>query len=292
MELRQLKYFMAVANTLNYRKAAASLFIVQPALSRQITALEAELGVQLLERSRRSVVLTPAGAYVRETVAPLLAQLAEIPYKAKLIAGGMQGELRIGYVGSSVHTFLPKLLASLNKKYPGIQTYLSELPSAVQLDAIKAKQLDIGFLRNPPPDPAFSTKVVWMENFFLVLPQNHSLHYKNFKSLKQLSGEKFILPPQADGELYHKHMLGLCHDAGFDPIVVHESTHGHTILKLVENGLGISILPLTFKKVATEKVKFIELKNTPRKATLTAVWLAENHSNTLLRIQALLPATV
>lgn len=288
MELRQLKYFMTVASELSYRKAAGKLFIVQPALSRQIAALEQELQVQLLERTRRSVALTPAGQWLLETIKPMLSQLDEMPHKLKLIAAGMQGEVRIGYVGSSINTFLPKTLSLLSKKFPGIQTYLSELPTSVQLDAIRAQQLDIGFLRNPPPDPSFETKTVWQESFYLVLPMAHPLNARNFAGLQQLARERFILPPVADGVLYHRHMLGICEDAGFHPIVAHESTHGHTILKLVEAGLGVSILPYTFKKIATEKVKFIELKQTSRKAELTAVWLKANKSSALQRLLEIL----
>jgi DNA-binding transcriptional LysR family regulator len=288
MELRRLRYFHVLARELHFRKAAEKLFIVQPALSRQVKELEAELGVVLLQRTKRSVTLTPAGAYLTEALGPLLQQVEELQQKVKLIAGGLEGEIRIGYVGSSVNTILPKILPILTKKYPGIQTYLSELPSSNQLTAIKNKDLDIGFLRNPAPDPALETILVWREPFYLVLPERHSITARNFKSLMQVFKEKFILPPSSDGELYHRHILGICEEAGFNPMVAHESTHGNTILKLVENGLGISILPLTFKKLAGKGVKFIPLKQTARKAELTAIWLKENHNGTLQKLKEIM----
>ena len=288
MELRRLRYFHMLAQELHFKKAAEKLFIVQPALSRQVKELEDELGVKLLLRTKRSVSLTPAGAYLRDAISPILEELDELQHKIKMIADGLEGEIRIGYVGSSINTVLPKILPSFHKKYPKIQTYLSELPSSNQLRAIFSRDLDIGFLRNPAPDPNLETTIVWRENFYLVLPKNHPISSRNFKSLIQFSKEKFILPPKSDGELYHKHMLGICEDAGFRPIVAHESTHGNTILKLVESGLGISILPLTFKKLAGRGVKFIELKQTPRKAELTAAWLKDNHNATLEKIKGIM----
>ena len=121
MELRRLRYFHVLARELHFRKAAEKLFIVQPALSRQVKELEAELGVVLLQRTKRSVTLTPAGAYLKEALEPLLQQVEELQQKVKLIASGLEGEIRIGYVGSSVNTILPKPIPIISKKYPCIQ---------------------------------------------------------------------------------------------------------------------------------------------------------------------------
>jgi DNA-binding transcriptional LysR family regulator len=283
MDFRQLSYFRAVASELHFKKAAQKLFIAQPALSRQIKALETELGVLLLERDRRNVSLTPAGAYLLGASGPLLAELGDIAHRVRLVAEGLEGELRIGYTGSCVNTILPRILPELNKHFPRIQTYLSEMTSALQLEALKGGSLDIGFLRNPPPYPLMDTQAVWKEPFYLVLPMDHPLTPKRFKSLLQVSGERFILPPRHDGELYHEHILGICAEAGLRPLVAHESTHGHTIVKLVENGLGISILPETFRRLYRDTVKFLPLP-TQRQAELTAVWMRNSQNAALGRL--------
>jgi len=281
MNLRQLTYFQMVASELHFKKAAQKLFIVQPALSRQIQALEKELGVLLLERDQRNVALTPAGIYLRDATAPLLASLETITHKVRMVADGLEGELRIGYTGSCVSTVLPQILPSLHKQYPLIQTYLSEMTSATQLEALKTRHLDIGFLRHPPLHPPFESLLVWREPFYLVLPMDHPLNAKNFKSMQQVARERFILPPRHDGELYHEHILGICTEAGVRPLIAHESTHGNTIVKLVESGLGISILPETFKRLYAGTVKFLPLRHTSRQAELTALWLKQHHNAAL-----------
>jgi DNA-binding transcriptional LysR family regulator len=281
MDIRQLTYFQMVARELHFKKAAQKLFIVQPALSRQIQSLEKELGVLLLERDQRNVSLTPAGLYLKEATAPLLAGLRDIAHKVRLVADGLEGELRIGYTGSCVNTVLPKILPRLNQHYPRIQTYLSEMTSSIQLEALRDRQLDIGFLRNPPVNPQMESLLVWREPFYLVLPLSHPLTSRSFKSIGQVAGERFILPPRHDGELYHEHILGICEEAGVRPLIAHESTHGNTIVKLVESGLGISILPETFKRLYGHTVRFLPLRHTTRQAELTAVWMKQHHNATL-----------
>lgn len=284
MDIRQLTYFRAVASELHFKRAAQKLFIAQPALSRQVKALEDELGVRLLERDRRNVSLTPAGAYLLQASGPLLSQLEDITHRVKLVAEGLEGELRIGYTGSCVNTVLPRVLPALNRHYPRIQTYLSEMTSAAQLEALKTHQLDIGFLRNPPPYPLMETLPVWKEPFYLVVPLRHALTARSFKSLRQVAAERFILPPRHDGELYHEHIVGICEEAGLRPLVAHESTHGHTIVKLVESGLGISILPETFRRLYKDTVKFLPLRHTERQAELTAVWMKGSQNAALERL--------
>jgi DNA-binding transcriptional LysR family regulator len=284
MDIRQLTYFQSVAQELHFGKAARKLFIAQPALSRQIKTLETELGVLLLERDQRNVSLTPAGIYLRDSTAPLLEQFAAIAHKVRQVADGLEGEIRIGYTGSCVNTVLPRLLPLLNQRFPRIQTYLSEMTSAAQLDALRNRQLDIGFLRNPPPEPMLDWLPVWREPFYLVLPLAHPLTKRRFKNLGQVAGEKFILPPRHDGALYHEHILGICTEAGVHPLIAHESTHGHTIVKLVENGMGISILPETFLRLYPHSVKFLPLPHTSRQAELTAVWLRDHQSPTLEKL--------
>jgi DNA-binding transcriptional LysR family regulator len=288
MDIRQLTYFQMVARELHFKKAAQKLFIVQPALSRQIQSLEKELGVLLLERDQRNVALTPAGLYLKEATAPILEGLRDIAHKVRLVADGLEGELRIGYTGSCVNTVLPRILPRLNEHYPRIQTYLSEMTSSIQLEALRDRQLDIGFLRNPPVNPQMESLLVWREPFYLVLPMSHPLTARRFKSLEQVAGERFILPPRHDGELYHEHILGICEEAGVRPLIAHESTHGNTIVKLVESGLGISILPETFKRLYGNTVRFLPLRHTDRQAELTAVWMKQHHNATLGKLLEIL----
>lgn len=281
MELRQLRSFLVLADELHFKKAADKLFIVQPALTKQIQDLESELGVLLFDRNKRRVQLSVAGEFFKEKVSAIINELEETKNKVKLIENGLKGEIRMGYVGSSIHTFLPKLLSSLHEKHPQIQTYLSEMTTASQLRALQKGELDIAFVRNPPPNKHLAQRLVFQETFSLILPQNHALNEDNFENMAQLANEAFILPTKNDGDLYQKLQWSICEEAGFTPKIAHETVHGYTTIKLVENGLGVSIIPTSFKTVTNAAIKFIELKNSWQKPEITATWNLQNPNPSL-----------
>ncbi|HSJ68888.1 MAG TPA: LysR substrate-binding domain-containing protein [Anditalea sp.] len=276
MDLRQLRYFLTLADELHFGRAAEKLFIVQPALSKQIQGLEKELNVLLFKRNKRKVELTNAGKYFREEVNQIVEKLERVKNQTRLIQEGDKGELRIGYVGSCIHTFLPDLLTRLHEQNPHIQTYLNEMTSSSQRVSIEMGDLDIAFLRNPLPHPDLGQHLVFSEPFSLIVPHNHPIDEHNFKGVYQLKDEKFILPPKNDGELYYQLQLSICEQAGFSPIIAHETVHGHTVLNLVDHGLGITFLPSSFQHVTTANVKFIDLKHIPQKAEITSVWNLHN----------------
>lgn len=276
MELRQLRSFVVLADELHFKKAADKLFIVQPALTKQIQDLERELGVLLFERNKRKVQLSVAGEFFREKILLIINELEVVKNKVKLIENGLKGEVRIGYVGSCIHTFLPKLLSELHEQQPQIQTYLSEMTTASQLRALQKGELDIAFVRNPPPNKHLAQRLIFRETFSLILPQNHALDETQFRNMAQLADEAFILPTQNDGDLYQKLQWSICEEAGFTPKIAHETVHGYTTIKLVENGLGISIIPTSFKTVTHAAIKFIELKNIWQKPEITATWNLQN----------------
>ena len=276
MELRHLRYFLTLAQDLHFSKAAEKLNIVQPALSRQIKELEKELGFRLFERNKRNVHLTAAGDYFKKEAASIFGTLEEARQTAKLIAEGLSGEIRIGYVGSAAYKVIPELIASINKEFPNAQVYLSEQSSAQQVEQLQNGQLDICFIRNTTTGKNIVQKIITEDTFSLVFPTSHWFAKKKINSLEELKNERFILPPKNNGEEYHAHILSIFQDAGFKPFILHESAHASTILKLVENNLGISLLPTFYKKVVTEKVKFIELTGIPQRSILSAIWMKES----------------
>ncbi|MCB0629131.1 MAG: LysR family transcriptional regulator [Saprospiraceae bacterium] len=281
MELRQLQYFITLANELHFKRAAEKLFIVQPALSKQIKNLEEELGVQLFERNRRKVLLTPAGHYFRQETGKILQQLEQISNRVRLVKDGKGGEIRMGYVGSCIHTFLPQIISQLHERYPDIHLYLDEMTSHAQLRAIQRGALDVAFCRNPELTGRYGRQLVFRETFSLILPEDHVLQTEDFHSMQQLEDEIFILPKQSDGDNYYKLQLSICEDAGFTPVIAHETVHGHTALNLVDQRFGISILPTSFAGVTSANVRFIELTDIPQRSEITAVWDKRNPNPTL-----------
>jgi DNA-binding transcriptional LysR family regulator len=288
MELRQLEYFVTLADELHFKRAAEKLFIVQPALSKQIKNLEEELGVLLFERNRRKVLLTPAGRYFKQEIQKVLQQVEQVSNRVRLVKDGKGGEVRIGYVGSCIHTFLPGIISTLHEQFPDIHLYLDEMTTHAQLRALQRGALDVAFCRNPDLTGRFGRQPIFRETFSLVLPQGHPMTVDHFQSMEQMEDEIYILPKQADGDNYYKLQLSICEDAGFTPVIAHETVHGHTALNLVDQQFGISILPTSFAAVTSANVRFIELKNIPQRSEITAVWDKRNPNPTLPKLLSIL----
>ncbi|WP_258101247.1 LysR family transcriptional regulator [Marinoscillum pacificum] len=281
IELRHLRYFQVLAEELNFRKASERLFIAQPGLSRQIKQLEEILDAQLFARTKRSVKLTTAGVYLKEEVDRILNQLDLAKKQTALIHQGDFGEIRIGFVGSAIHHVLPKLISRINKQYPNIHTSLDELANHVQLSMLQNGRLDLGFVRVTSIPLGLESKVVHEDSFSIVLPQNHEMSAKEFENIGQLKDEKFILFSSEYSSEYYDKVVSICRDQDFEPTVSHKSIHAFTIFKLVENGLGIAIVPTSLVDGYELKIKAIALTKIPQRTQLAAVWKKSNRNSSL-----------
>ncbi|WP_057937294.1 LysR family transcriptional regulator [Algoriphagus resistens] len=288
MELRHLSYFKAVAEELNFRKAAERLFISQPGLSRQIKQLEGILEVQLFERDQKHVELTAAGAYLKDEVDFVLNHLELTRNQLKLIASGKIGELRIGFLGSASNQILPDLLAKLNANQPLVSTSLEELSNSVQVEMIEKDKLDLGFVRLASVPSDLEMKVVLRDSFSLVVPKDHPIQEQEFIGVNQFRDESFVLFSSDYSNLYYEQIIGICRDAGFSPRIRHKSVHALTIFKLVENGMGVAIVPTSLKEGYELNVRFMQIPNIPQFTELSAIWKAENRNPALKRVLPLL----
>ncbi|WP_397363872.1 LysR family transcriptional regulator [Olleya sp. R77988] len=281
IEIRHLQYFLALADSLHYRLAAENLFISQSALSQQIQRLEIFLGEKLFKRHNRKVALTQSGEFFREEALIIINQLNTSMERWRYRVEGGEGILKIGFVASAMYTFLPKVIKRFSDECPGIKFHLEELSNKNQLDALDKKQLDICFVRSKKYLKDMKNISVFKENLTLVLPDNHPINKKNFKNIAQLKDESFILFPNNQSDLYYQQILNLCNEHDFTPQIKHRSIHGPTIFKLVESGLGVSIIPNSLKDVHNSKVKYIELKKIKQKTELFAVWSTSNDNISL-----------
>ena len=281
LELRHFHYFLAVADELHYRKAAEKLFISQPGLSRQIKQMEEILETSLFIRNNKRVTLTPAGVFLKAEVEFIINHLEVTKKQLKLVAEGDFGEIRIGFLGSAMQTVVPNLLLKLRDKYPQIKTSLDELSNNAQVNAILKDKLDIGFVRLARVPEELGIKTVFKDTFSLVLPKDHSITNDNFKNISQLAGEDFILFSQDYSPLYFDTVMSICEDAGFTPKVSHKSVHAQTIFKLVENKLGIAIVPTSLQYGFKMGVKFIELQKIKQRAELSVIWKKDNRNPTI-----------
>lgn len=282
IELRHLTYFLAVAEELHFRKAAEKLFISQPGLSRQIRQMEGILETQLFERNKKKVSLTPAGHYLKNEVEFVFNHLEKVERQLKLVGDGNSGELRIGFLGSAMQEVIPELLLKIKDAYPKVKTSLEELSNFAQVDAVLNDQLDMGFVRVSRVPSTLHMKTIFRDTFSLVLPERYPLLTREFRGMHQFVNDDFILFSQDYSPFYYDTIMSICQDAGFAPKVSHKSVHAHTIFKLVENRMGIAIVPTALQNGFQMRVKFIELKNIPQRAELSVIWKKE-HTNPVLK---------
>ena len=288
IELRHMRYFLAVAEELHFRKAAEKLFISQPGLSRQIKTLEDALGIVLFERHTRKVVLTKVGEYLKIEFSMQIKMLSHTLENAKMLQDGKQGALKIGYVGSAMQEVIPNLLLNFEKKHPNILCNLKEIDNQQQLEALLSFSLDIGFVRLERVPRALEIKPILKENFCLVLPTDHEIDSSNFKSLGQFKEESFILFDAQYSASYHEKVMQIFDDCGFTPLNSHNTIHSSSIFKLVENKLGISILPKSLAQKRGHQIKFIELDLIAQKTTLSVIWNKKNTNPMLKEVLQLL----
>ena len=284
MELRHLLYFQAVAEELNYRKAAERLFISQPGLSRQIKQLEELLDVKLFERDKKHVELTIPGAFLKGEVDFVINHLESAKSQLKLIESGKVGELRIGFLGSASNQILPDLLTKLNTEEPLISTSLEELSNSMQVEMIQKDKLDLGFVRLASVPVDLEIKPVFRDTFSLVVPANHPIRDQDFDSVSQFREESFILFSSDYSSYYYEQIMGICLDSGFSPKIRHKSVHALTIFRLVENGLGVAIVPSSLKKGYELNVRFMEIHDIPQFTELSIIWKPGNRNPALKRV--------
>ncbi|MER0441846.1 LysR family transcriptional regulator [Emticicia sp. W12TSBA100-4] len=273
MDFRTIEHFLKLSETLNFRKAADEIYIAQPALSRQIMALEEELGVVLFDRNKRNVALTTAGEYFKEECERILEDFERVKQRTFQIHKGEGGEIKIAHSSSSMQFLLPNILAKIQAEMPLMKTNLNETTNLYGINALINRTIDVAFGPNMIVPKELNARTIYVENFVIILPQNHHLDTTNFESLAQLADENFILPPRSESSGYVESLEALCQSYGFIPKVAYQSGNSNTVLRLVEAGLGISIEPKSALSGQNMNVKFIELNNISLKSSMLMLWL-------------------
>lgn len=275
MDIQQLKNFLILCETLNFRKASEHINIVQPALSRQIQSLEESVGALLFSRNKRNVALTEAGIYFRKESNRIIHELEKAIEKTSLIHRGEAGEISIGNASSAMQTVVPSFLVKAKERFPDLKTNLLEMDNRKQIEMLINRESDLGVGPNILVPTEINYRVLYQENFVILLPQNHPISSDNFTDISMLKDENFILPPLSVGYGYVETIQQMCQKYGFKPKVVHESAHSSSVQRLVEAGLGISIEPISSVKGMSSNIKLIELKDEPQKAEMMLLWLKE-----------------
>ena len=284
IEFRHFKYFLALAEDLHFRKAAERLFISQPGLSRQIKQMEENLGITLFERHNRKVELTIAGKYLHNELKNNFNRLENIIAYTKLLSDGIDGNLKLGYVGSAMQKVIPELLIQFRNKYPNVHFSLNEMENNKQIQSLLNQEIDIGFVRMDRVPRGLNIKPVLKETFSLVLPKSHKLTESSFKNLSQLKDEHFIFFEPSYGKSTYEKVTQIFDDSGFSPLFSHYTVNASSIFRLVENNLGISIVPTSLKYGYDMDIKFIELNKIRQRTTLNIAWNKMNSNPVLENI--------
>jgi DNA-binding transcriptional LysR family regulator len=269
MELRQLRYFLAVADELHFGRAAEKLHMSQPPLTVQIRRLEKELGAALFDRSTRKVSLTPVGEAFQKRVRAVLVDLDDAVAEVHDVGSGRRGRLRVGFVSSASYTVIPEAVRRFRELQPRVDLVLRPLTSGEQVEGLLEGELDLGLIRDPEPAPGLALDSLLTEDLVAVLPERHHLASQRSVSPDDLAGEGMILFPYRLMPGFVSQVLRIF-KPGRIPHVVQQAIHQETVVGLVAAGLGISILPESISRVQTAGVALRPISTRPQTSLLIA----------------------
>ena len=281
MELRHLRYFVAVAEELHFGRAALKLHIAQPPLSQQIRQLEEELGVALFHRTSHHVSLTEAGKFFLDEVRHIFVQLDEASRTTQRIGNGEEGYLRFGFIDSAIYDVLPGLLQRYRTHFPKVEMILRQMSSWEQIDALRNNQLDLGIVRPPVPNISLEMVTLREEPFVVILPLEHPLANQKRISLSALAEEPFVLFARQIKTDFVEQVRRLCFQAGFEPYVVQEVQEMQTLVGLVASGLGVSLVVASTRNLLNRGVAYRPIEDVTEKAKLVVAWRRDDKKETL-----------
>lgn len=261
MELRQLRYFIAIAEEGNFSRAAERLHISQPPLSTQIKSLEDELGVRLFERSNRGVSLTAAGSVFFEETRSVLARLEHAKDQALRADHGNIGMLSIGFVSIADYGILPPAVKSFRSSFPLVEIHLHELTTDAQIKELRATRLDLGIGIAPVDEPDLEFERVLREELVLAAPSGHSATKGDGPiDLRTLSKASFIIPPRDVAPGLYDLTISYCRSFGFAPRITQHARQMQTVIALVSCGMGFALVPSSVRKLKRTGVQYRQIR--------------------------------
>jgi DNA-binding transcriptional LysR family regulator len=289
MELRHLRYFVAVAEELNVRRAAERLHVSQPPLSRQIHDLEAEVGTKLFVRSKQGVQLTEAGQFFLKEARQILSQSQRAVQLAQAAGRGETGHLSLAYHSAFFDPVFTRVARQFRKRFPSVELRIRELLTYQQIQELLEKRLDVGYvgLRFAELEKELMFECVHQGDLCVALPPDHPLAKQRSIALRALAKESFIGPPRAS-PAYREELLSFCRSAGFAPEIVQEGNSAQCMLELVSAGVGVALVPDTFQKLLAIEVEFRPLTGCLPRLGFHIAWHRKNKSPHLRAFLAML----
>jgi DNA-binding transcriptional LysR family regulator len=272
MNFQRLRYFVVVAEELNFSRAAERLHMAQPPLSYQIKRLEEELGAQLFHRTKRSVRLTDAGRLLLDEARGLLVHAEQTASVVHRVGQGEVGRLSVGFVPSAANRILPPLLRTFGERFPSVELLLREVDPDRLLGSLGDGRVDVGFLYLPFEADSLDSRPVSREPFVAALPDTHPLADKPRVTLQALADEPFVLTPRYQGAGLRDKIAAHCRRAGFEPRVVQEAWLMQTTVSLVAGGIGVTLVPASLQNLQRTGVVYKHIEAMSPEIELGVVW--------------------
>lgn len=272
MKLHFLRYFVVLAEELHFGRAASKLSMTQPPLSSAIKSLEEELQVQLLIRDSKHVELTQAGSAFLDEARQILEQVARASNVARTVAKGMRGRLEIGVTGSLIYRDVPAIVRQFNTEMPDVEVVLREMSSSEQLSELLRGQIHAGFVNATTAPPQLSSLPMSEDEFVLCLPEDHPKAQGDTVNLKHLADERFVMFSRDVAPANYDNVIAIFFRAGIHPKTIHAARQWLTIVAMVANGLGVSLVPRTLARSRVHGVKFMKIRGQPVLAPAMLVW--------------------
>ncbi|WP_194723699.1 LysR family transcriptional regulator [Noviherbaspirillum malthae] len=281
MELRHLRYFVALAEELHFGRAALRLAITQPPLSFAIQSLEKELGIRLFERDNKRVELTPAGAAYYVEAQAILERIKLANDTARSVASGNLGRLDIGFTGSMVYRHVPGIVSDFIERHPGIEVTLREQSSMEQIEGLLHGRLHAGFINTPHVPEGLAGQPLPDDPFVCCLPDSHALAGRQKIALKELADCPFIMFAREVSPANYDNVIAICRQAGFEPQTRFAARQWLTITALVANGLGVSIVPQSLTRSAIAGARFVPILDAHAVSSAYLIWHPESKTPAL-----------
>jgi LysR family transcriptional regulator, benzoate and cis,cis-muconate-responsive activator of ben and cat genes len=288
MKLNQLEGFVVLAEELHYGRAADRLHLSQPPLTRQIQALEAELGIELFLRSTQRVTLTDAGRVFLHELRPALARLAQAAAAAQRAARGDLGDIAVGVTGSAMFGIVPAILKEFRRRFPGVSLELRQSPKGEQIRAIKEHRITIGFVRSLTRDDDLAHDLILQEPLLVAMAADHPLTRRAAVRLGDLAEEGFILYRGQTSPSIADQITQLCHEAGFSPRVVQKAEDMQSAAALAALGFGVTLVAASLRQMKLRDLAYRRLAGAqPPQTQLYAAYRKHDPSPVLKAFRAL-----
>lgn len=278
---RQLKQFLVLSQELHFGRAAKKLNISQPPLSASLRQLEEHLGFRLMERSSKFVRLTPAGTIFAEQAARILGQLDSAMMMAAETAKGAAGELGVGFVPSMLFRNLPAKLKTFQNSHPRVDLILHEMNTTRQIESLLEHKIDVGFVHAVPFPDGLAYRILETERLVACLPRWHRLSTKSRIRISELAGERMIVFSRGFAAQYHDKITALLRASNIEPDNSYHIQHWFTVVALVKQGMGVSLVPNSLGSSVFSDVAFVEIEERQAEHDVALVWQADNKTATL-----------